>query len=181
MVKYIKPKLILAVLLLLAFIALPAHARMKNEPKGYGGFKWNTSAKNIFGKYKKNLIMTGDSGHFEIFKNKKEADAFDGMKKVKVENVLYFFNKSDGFAAVKMSFDLPKADFKKLMKRASSKWGKPDEFDDIEKSDGWIRSGGGKWRGKKTFVKIRGSLYGSKDESVSGKIIIGLKEYDGYI
>lgn len=177
--KRIKPKLILIFVLIVAFLALPAFAEMKNEPKGYGGFKWNTSAKNFFGKYRKNLTLFKDTGVFEIFKNKKESDTFEEFKDIKVKNVLYAFNKSDGFSIVMMEFDITKADFQKLIEKSTSKWGKPDKMDDIEKS-GWINRGGASWLGKKTFVQIQGRLY-SKEESVSGKIIIGLKEFDDYL
>lgn len=178
--KYIKPKFILLFILCAVFLALPAFAEMKNEPKGYGGFKWNTSSKNFFGKYRKNLIMFNDTGTFEIFKNKNEADTFEGVKEIKVENVMYFFNKSEGFSLVRMDFNATKADFQKLMKYGTSKWGKPDEIVDIEKRN-WLGHFGGTWRGQKTFVEIQGKRYNSKEDSVYGKITIGLKEFYGYL
>lgn len=178
--KYIKPKLIFVFVLLFVFLALPAFADMKNEPKGYGGFKWNTSAKNFFGKYRKNLIMFNDTGIFEIFKNKQESETFEGVKEIKVKNVMYYFNKSDGFSLAGMDFDATKADFQKLMKYCTSKWGKPDEMVDIENRN-WLGHFGSTWRGKKTFAEIRGKMYNSKEDSVYGKIFIGLKEFDGYI
>lgn len=178
--KHLKPKLVLIFVLLFAFLALPAFAEMKNEPKGYGGFKWSTSSKNFFGKYRKNLILFNDTGTFEIFKNKQESESFEGVKEIKVRNVMYFFNKSNGFSLVTMDFDSTKADFQKLMKYGADKWGNPDEMIEMEKRS-WLGRFGGTWRGQKTFAEIRGRLYGSNDDSVSGKIIIGVKEFDGYL
>lgn len=185
MVKYIKPKLMLIFVLLFAFLALPAFAAMKSEPKGYGGFKWNASSKNIFGKYKKGLIMFSDEGNFEMFKNKNESKTLEGVKWIEPERVMYFFNKSDGFGAVTIDFRTTKADFNKLLKHYAGKWGKPDEIDYIDgKKTGWLASDGkAKWQGKKIFVKIKGDSYSDKNkkEMVKGEMIIALKEYDGHI
>lgn len=183
--KSIKPKLVLIFVLLFAFLTLPAFAEMKNEPKGYGGYKWNASSKNFFGKYRKGLIMFNDAGNFEIFKNKNESKTLEGAKWIETEDVIYYFNKSDGFGAVTIDFRTTKDNFNKLLKSCVNKWGKPDYLDYIDgKQKGWLAPDGqAAWQGKKTFVKIKGDSYTDKDkkEVVKGDMIIALKEYDGHI